>query len=222
MSCLSGSKPPSQIIRDTIGRKECLTVEDLINAFGSQSFGLMFIVMALPLTIPLPPGIGFIPAALLCVWSFQRMLGGTTLWVPKAIRKRKISQALIRKIDTKALPFCERLERYFLNINCSQPNILNEPEIRLASLVVVFMSMLIMLPTPFLNTIPAVITILMGLTILNSNRRLLWINMSFGLLALGFIGSTLHVGSEFLREEISNYLKANPGILDKLIYTSSI
>ncbi|AGL01219.1 exopolysaccharide biosynthesis protein [Desulfoscipio gibsoniae] len=213
MSCPSGSKPPSEIIRDTIGKKECiLTVEDLINAFGSQSFGLMFIVMALPLTIPLPPGIGFIPAALLCVWSFQRMLGRTTLWVPKAIGKREISQTLIRKIDAKALPLCARLERYFLN--CSQPNMLNESEIRLASLAVVLMSMLIMLPTPFLNTIPAVIIILMGLTILNSNRRLLWINMSFSLLALSFIGSTLYVGSEFVLEEISDFLKANPSLLD--------
>ena len=213
MGCPSGFKPPSQIIRDTIGKKECtLTVEDLINAFGSQGFGLMFIVMALPLTIPLPPGLGFIPAALLCVWSFQRMLGGTTPWVPKAIGKWEISQTLISKIDAKALPLCARLERYFLN--CSQPNMLNEPEIRLASLAVVLMSMLIMLPTPFLNTIPAVIIILTGLTILNSNRRLLWINMSFSLLALSFIGSTLYVGSEFLFEEISDFLKANPRLLD--------
>ncbi len=213
MSCLPGSKPPSQVIRDTIAKKECiLTVEDLINAFGSQSFGLMFIVMALPLTIPLPPGIGFIPAALLCVWAFQRTLGGTLLWLPKAIGKRKISQALIRKIEAKTLPLCERLERFLPN--SSQTSMLNEPEIRLASLAVVFMSMLIMLPTPFLNTIPAVIIILMGLTILNSNRKLLWINMSFGLLVLGFIGSTLCVGSEFLFKEISDFLKANPGILE--------
>ncbi|TYO92327.1 exopolysaccharide biosynthesis protein [Desulfallas thermosapovorans] len=209
MSGPSGSKPPSQIIRDTIGKKKCtLTVEDLINALGSQSFGLMFIVMALPLTIPLPPGIGFIPAFLLCVWSFQRMLGKTTLWVPKAIGKREISQSLIIKIDAKAIPLCERLERYFFN--CSQPNPLKETEIRLASLTVVFMSILIMLPTPFLNVIPAIITILMGLTILNSNRRLLWINMSFGLLALGFIGSTLYVGSELLLDEIGDFLQENP------------
>ncbi len=213
MSCPSGSKPPSQIIRDTIGKKKStLTVEDLINAFGSQSFGLMFIVMALPLTIPLPPGIGFIPAALLCVWSFQRMLGGTTLWVPKAIGKREISQSLISKIDAKALPLCARLERYFLN--CGRLNLLKESEIRLSSLAVMFMSMLIMLPTPFLNTIPAIIIILMGLTILNSNRRLLWINMSFSLLALGFIGSTLYVGSELLLDEISDFLQANPILLD--------
>lgn len=139
------------------------------------------------------------------------------MWVPKAIGKREISQALIRKIDAKALPFCERLERYFLKLNCSQQKVLNEPEMRLASLVVVLMSMLIMLPTPFLNTIPAVITILIGLTILNSNRRLLWINMSFGLLALAFIGSTLHAGSEFLYEEINDFLEANPRLLDKLI-----
>lgn len=213
MSYMPGPKTPSQVIRDTIGKKEyILTVEDLINAFSSQSFGLMFIVMALPLTIPLPPGIGFIPAALLCVWAFQRTLGGSLLWLPKAIGKRKISQALVRKIETKTLPLCEKLERFLPNSN--QATMLNELEIRLASVVVVFMSMLIMLPTPFLNTIPAVIIIIMGLTILNSNRKLLWINMSFGLLALGFIGSTLYVGSVLLFEEISNLLKLNLRVLE--------
>lgn len=207
MSCQLGSKLPSQIIRNIIGNKEQnLTIRDLINAFGSQSFGLMFIVMALPLTIPLLPGIGLIPAALLFIWSFQRMLGGTFIWVPEVIAKREISQALINKIMTKALPFFEKLEKYVLN--CShQPDGLNEPEIRLASLTVIFMSILIMVPTPFLNTIPAIVIILMGLTILNSNRKLLWINMGFGLLALGFIGSTIYVGSELIIEGVSDLIK---------------
>ncbi len=192
---------PSQIIREIIGDKErTLTVKDLIDAFGSQSFGIMFIVMALPLTIPLPPGIGFFPAALLCVWAMQLALGGNRLWVPSRVGKWKISQSILGKIETKALPMYEKIENIFSN--SSKPGALRESEIRLASLVVVFMSILIMLPTPFLNIIPAIITILIGLTILNSNRVLLWINMSFGLLALGFIGSTLYVGIELLVTEI--------------------
>ncbi len=200
MNWMSGHETPSKIIRNTISNRESrLTVEDLIKAFGSQSFSLMLIVIALPLTIPLPPGIGFIPAALLCVWSLQRTLGRTHLWVPKAIGKREISEALIMKIETKALPLCEKLEKRFLNNGLSVA--LNELEIRLASLAVVFLSMLIMIPTPFLNSIPAILIIFMELTILNSNRKLLWINMSLGLLALGFIGSTLYIGSEALFQD---------------------
>jgi len=205
MSCQSGPKLPSQIIRETIGKKDkTLTIEELINALGTQSFGLMFIVMALPVTVPLPPGIAFIPAALLCIWAFQRMLGGTILWLPKVIGKRKISQAIISKIEAKALPLCERLER--LLPNTSQTSGLKETEIRLASLIVVLMSILIMLPTPFLNSIPAVIIILMGLTFFNNNRRLLWINISFGLLAVGFISSIFYVGWVLLFEEIINLI----------------
>lgn len=205
MSYLSDSKPPSQLVRDAIGNKDnTLKVEDIIRAFGSQSFGLVFIVMALPLTIPLPPGIGFIPAALLCVWALQRAWGGTLLWVPQKISKRELSPKLISKIETKAIPLCERLEKKFLN--SGQSSMLSEMEIRLASIMVACLSILIMLPTPFLNSIFAVIIILLGLTISNSNRKLLWINMSFGLLALFFIGSTFYVGAEALLEEISDYL----------------
>lgn len=206
MSYLSDNKAPSQLIRDAIGNKDYnLKVEDLINAYGSQSFGLVFIVMALPLTVPLPPGVGFIPAALLCIWAIQRSIGGTFLWLPKVIGKHELSEKFIKKIEIKALPLCERLEKKFL-YSSQKTRELSEMELRLASIVVAFQSILIMLPTPFLNTIPAVITILMGLTILNNNRKLLWINMSFGLLALFFIGSTLYVGAEVLFEEISDYL----------------
>ena len=204
MSYLSNDKPPSQLIRDAINKKDYkLKVEDFINAYGSQSFGLMFIILALPITVPLPPGVGFIPAALLCIWAIQRSLGKTVLWLPQFIGKWELSDNLIKKIEEKALPLCERLEDKFFYT--SQARSLNEIEIRLASIVVTLQSILIMLPTPFLNSIPAVITIIMGLTILNNNRKLLWINMSLGLLALFFIGSTLYVGAEALFEEIDEY-----------------
>lgn len=197
---LQAEPKPSQLIRDVFANRDGkLTIEDLINAFGSQGFGFIFIIMAMPLIIPLPPGIGFIPASLLCIWALQRALGGDHLWLPKAICRKEISPAIIEKIENKALPLYEKLENMFSG---SQSVRLKESEIRLASLVVVLMSLLIMLPTPFLNSVPAVITILIGLTVLNSNRVFLWINMSFGLLTLGFIGSTLYMGLEILVTEV--------------------
>lgn len=210
MGMLLRAKPPSQIIRDTMANSVTnITVGDIIYALGSHSFGLLFIVIALPLIIPLPPGIGFIPALLLLVLALQRALGRSRLWFPKAISRRKVSPKILQKIDTKALPLYEKVERY-----CSKKNRetsdLYEMEIRLASMVVVLMSALMMLPTPFLNTIPAIITIIMGLAILNSNRRILWINMIFGVLALGLIGSTIFVGAELLLEEINDFIELNP------------
>jgi hypothetical protein len=66
---------PSQLIRKVINTRGAdFTVRDLFKTFGSQSFGLIFIAMALPLTIPLPPLIGFIPAGLICTWALQRAI----------------------------------------------------------------------------------------------------------------------------------------------------
>lgn len=204
MSYLSENQLPSQLIRDAIGNTDHpLKVEDIINALGSQSFGLIFIVMALPLIIPLPPGVGFIPAALLLVWALQRALGGTFLWLPKSIGKHELSQKFISKIENKALPWCERLEKKFLN---NRPVQLSETEIRLASAVVALQSILIMLPTPFLNSLWALITLMMGLTILNRNRKFLWLNMSLGLLAVFAMGSTIYAGSDALLEELFEML----------------
>lgn len=203
MSYPTESKPPSQLIREALGNKEkALTVEDIITAFGSQSFGLMFIVMALPLVIPLPPGVGFIPAGLLCVWAIQRAWGGTILWVPRTIARHKLSEKFINNIEAKAIPFCERLEEKFFSSGPTRR--LSEMEIRMASVMVAVLSVMIMLPTPGLNSIFAALIILLGITVLNSNRKLLWINMSFGLLAVFLIGSTLYAGSELLFNEIGD------------------
>ncbi len=206
MNPLVEPKLPSQLIRNIIGNKQGnFTVEDLFNTFGTQSFGLMFIIMALPLTIPLPPLVGFIPAGLICIWAGQRALGATELWLPRVIARLKVSPNIINNIESKAIPLCEKLEKKFFKNRSG--NRLKESEIRLASFTVVFLSILIMLPTPGLNSIPALITIIMGLTILNNNRRLLWINISCSLLAIGFIGSTLYVGVEALLEQIDGFIQ---------------
>lgn len=203
MSYSTETKPPSQLIREVLRNKEkALTVGDIIEAFGSQSFGLVFIVMALPLVIPLPPGVGFIPAGILCIWAIQRAWGGTFLWVPRKIAKRKLSEKFIHNIETKAIPFCERLEEKFFHNGPTRR--LSEMELRMASVMVAALSILIMLPTPGLNSIFAALIILLGITILNSNRKLLWLNMSFGLLAVFLVGSTLYAGSELLFDEIGD------------------
>lgn len=92
------TQPPSQLIRDAIRNTDhSLKVEDIIRALGSQSFGLIFVVMALPMLVPLPPGIAFIPAALLLIWSVQRALGGTYVWLPKELaRKGFLRDSLIK------------------------------------------------------------------------------------------------------------------------------
>ncbi len=200
------SKPPSRLISDIISQKGGgIRVEDLIEAFGSQGFGLMFIIIALPLTVPLPPGVGFIPSVLLLVWAFQRAMGGTRIWLPKFIGRKVISREIIEKIENKAIPLCRKLEGYIMT--GKQTTALKEAEIRLASLAVVLLSLFIMLPS-FLNSLPAIVVILIGLTLLNGNRKLLWINMSVSILAMGLLGSTIYVGSEALLREIRDYLQA--------------
>jgi hypothetical protein len=198
-------KLPSQVIREKMNTADTnLTINSLVNAFGNQGFGFMFVVMGLPVTIPLPPGVGVIPAAFLFIWSLQKTLGRKNLWIPKWLGEKAISPKVINNILSKALPLCERLEN-ITHIN-KRNNFLSEQEICLGSLIVVIMSLLIALPTPFLNTIPAIITILIGLALISSNRGLLWVNMGLGVLATLFIGFTIYLGIEALLDEIVDFI----------------
>ncbi len=190
-------RSPSEIIGSIIGDTERqLTVNSLVSALGSQGFGFMFVVVALPVVVPLPPGVGLIPALLLLVWSLQRFFGQTSLWLPQWLGHRSLTPSLRAKIVQRGLPICQRLEGLCRCTN--ELPFLREQEIRFACLTVAVMSLLIGLPTPFLNTIPAVITILIGLSLLSGNRRLLWVNISLGLLTTFLLGSTLYVGIDML------------------------
>lgn len=192
------NRKPSQVIRDAIHRDDItgVSVETLLHAFGRQSFGFIFVLMGLPMIVPLPPGVGFLPALLITIWALQGVFGQGKLWLPKFIGKRMISPAFLRKVEHRALPVCEKLERRY----CfdSQTPVIRLLETRIATLMVAAMGLLIMLPTPFMNLIPAAIILSMGLAILGQNRKLLWLNISLGVIAAGFIGSTVYVGLELL------------------------
>lgn len=190
-------RSPSEIIRRIVVDGESqLTLHSLLSSLGSQGFGFMFVVVALPVVVPLPPGVGLIPALLLLVWSLQRFFGQTSLWLPQWLGRRRVSPRLRTKIEQRGLPMCQRLER--LCRSGRQRPFLREQEIRFASLTVAVMSLLISLPTPFLNTIPAIITILIGLSLLSGNRRLLWVNITLGLLTTVLLGSMLYMGIDLL------------------------
>lgn len=197
---------PSIVLDSILGNCETqsITIGSILASTKQQGFGLLLTLLALPILVPLPPGLGAIPGSLLILWSFQRLLGRPYPWIPQRLQTLVVSKKVARSLKQKGIPVCKKLEAF-----CGKRPGNREPyewETRLASLMVVLMGLLIILPTPFLNTIPAFATVLVGISSLYKNRWLLWISIIVGLVSFVLIGSTIFIGGEFLIDEIQEAL----------------
>ena len=176
-----------------------LLLAEILASAQEQGFGLLLVTFALPVLIPLPPGVGAIPGLLIMGWAVQRLFGYDSPWLPRRLTNRTLSPHTMDLLSSRAIPVLERMERLFPQSTTSRPP--REWEYRLACVVVVLMGFLILLPTPFLNTIPALIILATGLAFVNQHRILLWSAIVLGVAIFGLLFTTVVLGGERLLDE---------------------
>ncbi len=191
----------SQLLRQQLAlyHDHTLTLGTFLDAVKEQGFGLLLVAFALPVLVPLPPLVGAVPGMALILWGLQRFLGHRTPWLPERIRRRTLTPRMAVLLSTRAIPVVERMERFFPRRK--HHSRLEEWESRIAGLMVVFMAFLLLLPTPFLNTIPAMVIAAIGLSFLNRHRVMLWTSMVLGAVVFTAVAFTVFLGGERLIDE---------------------
>jgi hypothetical protein len=139
-----------------------IEVGELLDGFGERSFGAAMLLLALPNMVPLPPGASTIFGLPLILISAQIALGRRAVWLPEAIRQRKIAPSALSRIVNFTRPHLRRAERLL------QPRLefmLGSAATRLAGGLCVVLAILIALPIPLANFLSglAVAAIALGL-----------------------------------------------------------
>lgn len=130
-----------------------LTIGALTEAFGERAVGALMFVFAVPNAIPTPPGTSAVLGLPLLFLTFQLMIGRDTLWLPARIRERPISGALISSFIKRAGPYLERFEKVLQpRLSLLVHNNLAE---RVIGLVTFCLAIILFLPIPFVNMLPA-------------------------------------------------------------------
>lgn len=145
-----------------------VTLGELLEKIDRQGIGFLLALLSLPLLVPLPPGVGSPMGILLFIWSFQRLLGIRVPWCPAFLRHRHLSPQLMNSLAAKGVPLIQKLERFGGGRNVQ----VSEPAVRVACLIVMLMSSLIVLPTPFLNPLFAAVILLIGISLTIFNTKL--------------------------------------------------
>ncbi|MFN3521131.1 MAG: exopolysaccharide biosynthesis protein [Phenylobacterium sp.] len=146
-------KPLSQILRELTAADEgTLSVGQIISAFGPRALGALLFVFAAPNLLPLPPGSSTVLGAPLVLLAPQLALGVRRLWLPPNAGRRTIRASTLHQAFGRIIPWLERVE------HVSRPRLgflFGRFGDRFLGLMCVGLSLVLILPLPFGNLLPA-------------------------------------------------------------------
>ena len=141
-------------------KRKTVSVQDVLEAFGDRAFGALLFVFAAPVALPMPPGVSAILGAPLLFITAQLMVGRRTLWLPKALAERTMTRADFVTLMGKVSPYLTWLERRLK----PRFTFLYNPWLdRLTGLIGLVLAIIVFLPIPFGNMLPALALSAFGL-----------------------------------------------------------
>ena len=149
--------------------RERISIGDLLAALGDRALAALLFVFAVPNVLPVPPGTSTILGAPL-VFLAAQLAFGLRPWLPRVIADRTMSRddfaALVRRIS----PWLTRAERL---LRPRAVVLVLPPMEYLVGLVCLLLAVVLVLPIPLGNMLPALAISLLALGILE--RDGLWI-----------------------------------------------
>lgn len=174
-------KPLSAILAETIA-DEVVTVGEFEDRLARRGFGVLMILLALPTLIPvLPPGSAATIGALYIILSVQMLLGLERPWLPARVRRYRLSARAVAALRGRGIPFLQRIEHF------SRPRPLFYDDrivTRGVALVVLVLGVILLSPVPFLNTLPALAVLILGIGLLNRDSVFLLVGFTLAVVVL--------------------------------------
>jgi hypothetical protein len=167
----STALPLSQLLMRIAGdtTRERITIADLLHALHDRALAALLLIFALPNVIPVPPGTSALLGTPLLFLSVQ-LAFGMRPWLPRMVSERSMPRSHFAALVTRAAPWLARAERLLrprFGLVCRPPA---EYALGLACLL---LSLIMFLPIPLGNMLPALAICVLALGILE--RDGLWV-----------------------------------------------
>lgn len=151
--------------------RDRISIADLLHALEHRAIGALMFIFAVPNAIPVPPGVSAVLGAPLIFLSFQLMIGSRP-WLPRLITDRSLSRVDFEKVVDLAAPWLARAERMM------RPRfafLASPPAVYLVGAVCLLLSIILFLPIPLGNMLPAFTICVLALGVLE--RDGVWITI---------------------------------------------
>ncbi|MBL8553107.1 MAG: exopolysaccharide biosynthesis protein [Phenylobacterium sp.] len=146
-------RPLSAVLADVAYHEgERISVAELTQLFGGRAIGALLFVFGLACILPLPPGATTIFGLPLVLLAPQLIIGAAAPWLPSGIRNRTVSTADLKKGLPRLVGALRKVEA----VSKPRLTILFGPVgERLIGVVVLGLSLVLILPIPGGNMLPA-------------------------------------------------------------------
>ncbi len=151
------------------GDSDRVSIGNLLAALGDRAIGALMFVFAAPNVVPAPPGLSGILGAPLVFLAAQLMLGMKP-WLPGVITRRSIARDDLQTLVRRLSPWLARAEKLLR----PRWSTLTHPPLEYAvGLLCFVLAVVIVLPIPLGNILPALALSMLALGVLE--RDGLWV-----------------------------------------------
>lgn len=167
----SRPRPLSHLLNEMAAdsSRERISIADLLLALQDRALAALLLIFALPNVIPVPPGTSALLGAPLLFLAAQ-LAFGMRPWLPRVIAGRSMPRTPFAALVTRATPWLARAERL---LRPRWGGLCRPPAEYLVGGVCLLLSLIVFLPIPLGNMLPALAICLMALGILE--RDGLWV-----------------------------------------------
>lgn len=167
--------------------RDRVSVRDLFAAMGDRAFGALILIFALPNIVPTPPGTSALTGAPLVFLSAQLMLAQTP-WLPGILADRSMARSDFSSIVTRISPWIARGERM---MKPRLPLFVLPPAEYLIGFLCLFLSIILILPVPLGNILPALAICFFAFAILERDGICMLIGTAIFVLATAVAGGVI-------------------------------
>lgn len=181
--------PASRLLTDFAARWQGGRVRlgDVVDVLEDRAYGLLLLILALPNVIPTPiPGLSSIFGVPLVLVAAQLAAGRPHPWFPKALADRSLAAEDFRKVVERIVPWLERLERL------TRPRLrqlCRPPSERLLAAFCLLLSVILALPIPLGNILPALAISLIALGLIEHDGVAIATGFVLGLVSVAVVAT---------------------------------
>lgn len=184
--------------------RERISVRDIFEAMGDRAFGALMLVFALPNVIPTPPGTSAVLGAPL-VFLTAQLAFGLRPWLPAFIADRSMTRGDFSALTSRIAPWLARAERLLrprLNL------LVRSPAENVIGAVCLLLAIILTLPIPLGNMLPALSICLFSLAILERDGLFSLLGVVSAVVSLVVVGGVAYAIVKTLIFLVSSALMA--------------
>lgn len=149
--------------------RDRIAVGDLLESLGDRALAALLFVFAVPNVLPVPPGTSTILGAPL-VFLAAQLAFGLRPWLPSVIASRTMSRTDFATLVRRIGPWLARAERL---LRPRATRLVSRPMEHLVGLVCLLLAVVLVLPVPLGNMLPALAISLFALGIMERDGLLI-------------------------------------------------